>query len=108
MTLQQTVSTILKKDVTLEFAMEFANTQFGLLASFLREKNHKIMEPKISNSFEERLNEIKTDCEMFQEIIIDKIDSLVNDISVTDFKKGSKLSFSKDRFNLFINQLNEN
>jgi len=105
MTLQQTVSSILKKDVTLEFAMNFANTQFGILASYLRDNDYKKTETKNNNTFEERLAEIKIDCEMFQEIIIDKIDSLVNDICVTDFKKGSKLSFAKDRLNLFINEL---
>ena len=55
---------------------------------------------------QEKLNEIKVDCEMFQEIIIEKLDNLVN--SMDDFKKASKLSFAKDRLNDFINFLNEN
>ncbi len=38
MTLQETVSKIVGKEVTIEFAMEFANNQFGLLATYLREK----------------------------------------------------------------------
>ena len=55
---------------------------------------------------QEKLNEIKVDCEMFQEIIIDKIDDLVN--SIQDFKTASKLSFAKDKLNDFVNFLNEN
>lgn len=39
MTLQETVSKIVGKEVTIEFAMEFANNQFGLLATYLREKS---------------------------------------------------------------------
>lgn len=41
MTLQQTVSNILGKDVTIEFAMEFANKQFGTLISYVK-RNHKV------------------------------------------------------------------
>lgn len=36
MTLRETVSKILKKEVTLEFAMNFANEQFGVLTSFIK------------------------------------------------------------------------
>jgi len=59
-------------------------------------------------NYEEKLSEIKYDCEMFQEIIIEKLDNLVNELILTDFKKASKLSYVKDRLNLFINELNEN
>lgn len=57
---------------------------------------------------QEKLNEIKVDCEMFQEIITDKLDNLVNELSLIDFKKASKLSYVKDKLNDFINFLNEN
>lgn len=57
---------------------------------------------------QEKLKEIKVDCEMFQEIIIEKLDNLVNELSVVDFQKASKLSFAKDKLNDFINFLNEN
>lgn len=57
---------------------------------------------------QEKLNEIKIESEMFQEIIIEKIDNLVNEVCLYDFKKGSKLSYAKDKLNEFINFLNEN
>jgi hypothetical protein len=42
MTLQQTVSVILKKEVTLEEAKDFAANQFGVLTAFIE----KMKEPK--------------------------------------------------------------
>lgn len=57
---------------------------------------------------QEKLNEIKVDCEMFQEIITYKLDNLVNELILSDFKKASKLSYVKDKLNDFINFLNEN
>lgn len=36
MNLQQTASKILGKEVTIEEAMQFANDQFGILATYLR------------------------------------------------------------------------
>lgn len=38
MNLQQTVSKILGKQVSLEEAKEFANNQFGVLAAYLKSK----------------------------------------------------------------------
>lgn len=38
MNLQQTVSNILGKQVSLEEAKEFANNQFGVLAAYLKAK----------------------------------------------------------------------
>lgn len=55
---------------------------------------------------QEQLSEIKTDSEMFQEFIIEKLDNLVN--SISDYKKASKLSYAKDKLNEFINFLNDN
>jgi hypothetical protein len=58
--------------------------------------------------YEEKLNEIELHSEIFQEFISEKIDNLVNETSLTNFPKASKLSYVKDRLNLFINELNEN
>ncbi len=41
MTLVETVSNIVGKEVTMEFAMEFANKQFGTLTSYIKH-NYKI------------------------------------------------------------------
>ena len=41
MNLQDTVSKILKKEVTLEEAKDFANNQFGVLSTFLKEELNK-------------------------------------------------------------------
>ena len=61
---------------------------------------------EISKSENEILQEIKADFEMFQEVIIDKLDNLVN--SMQDYKKASKLSYVKDKLNDCINYLNDN
>lgn len=41
MTLQETVSKFKGKEVTLEYAKDFADTQFGLLASILRDQERE-------------------------------------------------------------------
>lgn len=50
-TLVETVSTMLGKEVTVEFAMEFANNQFGVLTSYLN-KNRKISVDKAKETLE--------------------------------------------------------
>ncbi len=42
MNLQETVSKLSKKEVSLEFAKEFANTQFGTLTAYLKPKEIKV------------------------------------------------------------------
>ena len=48
MTLQETVSTLLKKQVSEAEAMQFASHQFGMLAAFLQDK---VLEEKFPNGF---------------------------------------------------------
>lgn len=54
MTLQQTVSEILNKEVSLDEAKEFANTQFGVLCAYIKDKQF----PDGFSSFIETHNEI--------------------------------------------------
>jgi len=52
MDLQKTVSTIVEKDVTLEFSKDFADSQFGLLCAFIRSNaslDYRIFNIKIWN-----------------------------------------------------------
>ena len=48
MTLQETVSALLKKQVSEAEAMQFASHQFGILAAFLQDK---VLEEKFLNGF---------------------------------------------------------
>jgi len=67
MDLVKTVSKILGKKVTEEEAKDFANNQFGVLTTWLREKNNKIKFPNGFTEWIETYHEIVTMIELEDE-----------------------------------------
>ena len=57
-------------------------------------------------NYEEELNEIKKESELFAEQMNIRLDNLVN--NQKDYVKACNLSYVGDRLNLFIRTLNEN
>lgn len=61
MDLQQTVSKILDREVSLEEAMQFANEQYGTLCQFNREQDEKVNPKKEKRVYLINLDEVEFD-----------------------------------------------